>query len=109
MYEYIKQNGWYYLKQPGGRVDMVGATIAVAFDKTEGVLHKHGEPHGVNEWAIQARKKVAAAVPEWASDLVVLEGAFDVGELNKIISISGYIGRFYAALCEKGQTVNTTI
>jgi len=106
MCEYIKQNGWYYLARRGDRVSMIGTTVAVAFDRQEGVMMKHGSPEAVNKWAIEQRRKIAPIIPEWADNLVVIEGEFEVEDLNKIINISGYIGRFYNRLYEKGSTID---
>lgn len=92
----------------------IGPMIAIAFsyDESEdkgikGGMHKHGSPEHVNAWAQKTRKKFSDAGNsfglEMAEQITVMEGIFPLDELDKIISITGYIGTFY----ERNRDVTT--
>jgi hypothetical protein len=74
-------------------------SIAIAFDKESGTLHKHGSPEKVRVWYVEARNKfVTAGFPDVADDLVVIEGRFPIDEVNKCLDCTGYVGTFYKKL-----------
>ena len=80
-------------------------TVAVCFDRDGGVLHKHGKPEAVRQWYEQTRRKfIDAGHADMVEDLVVIEAAFPVEELNKMLHISGYVGVYCKRLMlEAGQ------
>ena len=85
-----------------------GNTIALAFDKAEGVVRKHGSPERVNPWAANELQNLGAAgLSKLADNLVVIEGRFPVDEVNKCIAITGYCNQFYLKLQEDIQKAGT--
>ncbi len=66
-------------------------TVALAFDRSTGVLHEHGNPARIQNWALGARRRMRAA-GSWdsAEDLVVVSGPLPVDEINKCLQIKGY-------------------
>lgn len=73
--------------------------IAIALDKSSGTLHKHGACENVSNWYAATRGRLLiAGLTEMANDLVMVSGRFDVEELNRCLSTSGYAGRFFARL-----------
>lgn len=75
--------------------------VAIAFDRDEGVLHKHGSPEFVNNWAEETRAKLRAAgsnLEDWATALTVVSGRIPVDELNSCLSSSGYVLQLWAKL-----------
>lgn len=73
--------------------------VAVCFDKESGVMHKHGKPEYVSNWYNKSRQKLmGAGFPGMAAELTVVSGPIPVEELNKMISTSGYCGRYFARL-----------
>lgn len=107
-HEYRLEHGSYYLydfsKKPSlitKKHDIILMTdkIALCLDAKEGVLHKHGKPEFVLKWYISTRNKlIQNNFDEMANDLIYLEGSFDVEEINKCISCSGYVLTFYKNL-----------
>jgi hypothetical protein len=96
MYEYIlNEDGEYVLCFGEDRL-VIGKTVALAFDREDGTLMKHGSVDLINQWAEGTRKKYfAAGLTEIAEVLTVIEGPFPLEELNKMISSTGYVGCFY--------------
>lgn len=73
--------------------------VSLAFDKEAGVLMKHGSKEMVSTWLVDAQAKFRnGGHPELAEQLIMVTGRFPVDELNKCISISGYVGRFWQKL-----------
>jgi hypothetical protein len=72
------------------------ASVSVLLDITSGVLLKHGLATVVNETfeAMTAGLR-RAGYTDFASDLVVLEGRFDLEELNRLVTTSSYVSQFY--------------
>jgi hypothetical protein len=107
-YEYELQHGSYYLynaeKAPNALtkqrdIVLMCDEVAIAFDKEAGVLHKHGIPENVTKWYNTTREKlISSGFPEMADDLILIQGAFPVEELNKCLSTTGYIGVFWKKL-----------
>jgi len=59
-------------------------------------MKKYRSKEMVEAWITQTRAKFAEfGVYDLAKELHVVSGKFDVEELNKIISISGYVGKWY--------------
>lgn len=73
--------------------------VAILFDKGFSVLIKHGDPTYVNEhYESIFRCSRETMFDTIMNDLIVIQGKFDIEELNKVISISDYIGKFWANL-----------
>jgi hypothetical protein len=107
MYEYQKdEDGNYFLVRDQEDRHFIGGKVAIAFDKHDGVVLKHGRPELVNAWAEKTCKRAFKIMPELPESIVVLEGSFEIEELNKIISIVGYILRFFHKMNETGGIVN---
>ncbi len=95
---YTLENSDYVLMLGDKRI-VVGPEVSICFDRASNVLLKHGAPELVQGYAATARKRlVAAGHQEMAADLICLTGAFSLEDLNKVVSICDYIGRFYARL-----------
>lgn len=88
MYTYSLENGSYYLKI-GHNISMMSDEVAIAFTKDGEfiTLHKHGNPTTVREWY----KKNEEPYRNLGFTLYYIEGKLPVDELNKMISISGYL------------------
>lgn len=97
----------YVLYRDGKPVTAPCDEIALAFDRKDGTLHKHGKPESVQAWAAQARAKllrgaaeeanpaVRAVAIEMANDITVLQGRFLLEDLNKCLTHSGFVGQLY--------------
>ena len=98
--EYRFNCGQYvYHNEKGEPCTKPADTIALAFDKEAGVLFRHGAPDKVNEWAEAAMKRMrASGLTDWADSLVVVTGRFPLEEVNKCLSITGYVSSFYKKL-----------
>jgi len=115
MYLYKYEKPYYVLCEDGVET-WRGKEVAVAFSyhPNEAVLYKHGDPELVEKWyrEILRRFRLVAnqfikfstfeeEVKFWQDELEsikLIRGKFPVDELNKCLSISGYIGRFYERL-----------
>jgi len=107
-YEY--DDGWYFLLDETRQCLWSGKEIAVGFsydpddDPIPGTLHKHGSPEAINKWAAEQRKLLSAAgLQDMAKRIIVVSGQIPVEDLNKIISISGYVGIWYKRMQEKKE------
>jgi hypothetical protein len=97
---YTIENGLYVANLKGKRI-VAGQEVAILFDKASKLVLKHGKPEYVQTDADIMRKRlVAEGFNALAEDLVVITGAFDLEELNKVMSCVNYIGRFYEQLQE---------
>lgn len=90
----------------------IGPTVAVAYSATrlaDGqidfervVMHKHGAPQDVREWAQTSAEAFAAFGQSQAAqigqEIEVLEGAIPLSDLNRIVESSGYLGTFLKRL-----------
>lgn len=100
-FEYELQHGSYYLYDNSKKINSLSKQrdiilmcdeIAIVFDKENFTLHKHGSPDKVLQWYNTAREKfIKGGFPEVAEDLVMIQGAFPVEEINRCLSTSGYI------------------
>lgn len=114
MIHYEYDDGWYFLLDETRQcLWSVNEGIAVGFsydpeDKPiPGTLHKHGSPKAVNQWAALQRKLLSAAgLQDMAKAIIVVSGEIPVEELNKIISISGYVGIWYKRMQEEQHGEN---
>lgn len=95
----------YVLHRDGQPIGPLLPTVAIAFDKETGTLHKHGAPASVSAWLRTAQQALRSiGQPDSAEALIMLEGRFPVDELNRCISTSGYILRLYQSLGFKDTT-----
>lgn len=61
-------------------------SVAVAFNRTTGVVHEHGAPARIQSWAAHMRRRLRAAGEfDKANELVVVSGPWPVDELNKCL------------------------
>ena len=98
---YTIENGLYVVSLGNTRI-VAGKEVAILFDKASNLVLKHGKPEYVQTDADVMRKRLASEGFEaLAEDLVVITGAFDLEELNKVMSCMNYIGRFYEQLQEE--------
>lgn len=106
---YTKEGDDYVFTLGDLRVN-AGPEVAICFDKAASVLLKHGHPDRVTAYANQARQAyLNAGFIHGAEDLVVITGAFDLEELNKVVSICDYIGRFYQKLLAQPQPMKEAV
>lgn len=93
---YVLENGLYVFYLNNQRV-FESASVAILFDKENGVLLKHGVPDIVRETIgiYEAKLSQTEDGHVLLDALEVVEGAFNVEELNKVINIMGYILQFY--------------
>lgn len=122
MYELDDNNKYVFVRDDGMTIHIIGTEVAIAFDKETAVLFKHGVPALVNDWATRARRTLSklddaigtavGLTNEMAKDIIVIEGPIPLDELNKIITITGYIGRYYKSMQEatpKSTTINVIV
>jgi hypothetical protein len=65
--------------------------VAIAFDRSTGMLHEHGNPLRIQSWASNTRRHLrAAGAWDRAEDIVVVAGSLPVDEINKCLAIKGY-------------------
>lgn len=95
-----KLNGGQYVLHDGA--DPIGPLleeVSLCFDKESGTLHKHGTPEFVAKWHADAQAKFRSArADSMADELVVITGRFALEDLNRCLSTSGYVARFYQKL-----------
>lgn len=100
--------GQYVLHRGDSPVSAPTDEVALALSAESGLLHKHGKPETVLQWAAQARRQLSvhrgdksaeenALAREMALDIVVLQGRFALEDLNRCITSSGYAGTLYKA------------
>lgn len=94
---YEFQDGHYLLISDHGTVLDRSDEIAIVYDNTPGlnVLCKYGTPKVVENYyrtAVEQYRKFG--YHSIADSLVLIQGKFPVEELNKLISITGYINIF---------------
>ena len=104
-YEHDPIRGDYVLKQ-GNRILFRATSLAVCYSEDTQSFGKSAEPnytllkHGNEDDVLDHARKIQTAYrdagfPLMASEVVViLSNRWDVETLNKIISTSGYLGRF---------------
>lgn len=81
------------------RLRLKTETVAIAFDRSTGMLHEHGSPNRIHSWASTARRRLrAAGAWDSAEDIVVVSGPLPVDEINKCLAIKGYCGSMFKRL-----------
>lgn len=98
-YEYRLKDGEYVLHDGDEQIMPGLQEVSIAFDSENGTLHKHGDPEIVGAWLSNTKKVlVAGGAQSMADELISITGRFPLEELNKCLSINGYIGRMYKKL-----------
>lgn len=104
-YEHDQVMGDYVFRK-GDRVLFRATSLAVCYSKDTQMFGIPGEPiytllkHGNSEYVLEHARKLQTAyrdagLPGMASEVIVILSDFwEVETLNKIISTSGYLGRF---------------
>lgn len=94
--EYCMNAGQYVLHDETTPIGAALDSVAIAFDRESGTLHKHGQPELVRAWHSRAQNQFrAAGFAAHAEALVVIEGRFLLEDLNRCLSTSGYVRRMY--------------
>jgi hypothetical protein len=99
---YIIKHGEYYYAKDGVNPGPKGSTeIAIAMDTHDAgsdmpyTMLKHGDPELVTKWFNAAVEKYkAAGLDDIADQMILVQGQFELEELNKFIGTSGYGKRF---------------
>lgn len=116
-YEYDGRN-YVLVNDRGTTRHIIGPTVAIVFDKDDGVLFKHGVPSLVNDWAERTRRTLRkygsdiGVSADMAIAITVIEGPIPIPELNKIISVTGYIGTYYRNMMSTsmpGENINVVV
>lgn len=102
MFRYERLHGDYALVDDHGKAHYFSPSIAIGYDPVNFVMHKHGPPGLVHEWATDTRLK-AKGIFEVA---VIESDRWDVEDLNRMLSITGYLGVFMERLAEEGKAVD---
>lgn len=98
-YEYKLNCGQYVLHDGEDPIGPCLDEVAIAFDKESGTLHKHGNPEWVAKWHQETQAKFRqAGFDDMADALIVITGRFDLEDLNRCLSTSGYVARLYQRL-----------
>lgn len=89
----------YVLHRDGQPIGPLLPTVAIAFDKEVGTLHKHGAPASVSAWLRATQHALrSGGQSDLAEALIMLEGKFPIAVLNECISTSGRVLRLYQSL-----------
>jgi hypothetical protein len=93
--EYRMEEGRYACYLQGQRV-LTCEEVGVLIDLETGSVLKHGDPSEVESRFNFTRRafQVGGFVKE-ANDLVFIQGRFDTEDLNSMVGICGFAGRFY--------------
>ena len=106
LFEYVIEDGLYALYRDGER-QFVTEEVSILFDKRHNVLHKHGLPSMVDEaFSIFRGAHVEQGALDMAEDLVVIQGKFDIEDLNNVLGTCDYIGKLYAKLQQRAGSVS---
>lgn len=98
---YVKEPGDRYAFYRNGKKLFVTKAVAILFDRQTGALLQHGPPasvlagHRKQSLTYQA-KGLSGAL----KDLTIIHGKFELDDLNKMVSIQGYIGCWYRRMLE---------
>ncbi|MBU9199787.1 hypothetical protein KTD31_00040 [Burkholderia multivorans] len=104
---YVMENGEYVIVGLGPRI-VVGPEVAILFDRQSNCILKHGKPEFVQAYADASRARlIEEGFSALAEDLVCLEGAFDLEELNKVFVTADYISRFHANMASSSAIAET--
>lgn len=98
-YNYRLNCGQYVLHQGDKPIGPVMDEVAIAFDRECGTLHKHGSVEMVRQWLQKSQDTFRqAGFPDMAENLIMIAGRFDLEDLNRCLSTTGYLAQFYPRL-----------
>jgi hypothetical protein len=108
-FNYKLNCGQYVLHKGDAPIGPVMDEVAIAFDRENGTLHKHGSLENVQAWVTKAQQRLRESAAgglggfaeQMANDLVIISGKFPVEELNCCLSTTGYVLRMVDKL-QKG-------
>lgn len=102
VYQQVDGRYHFYLQ---GDLRFTTDEVAILFDKNGYVLLKHGKPELVQAAYDRMRAAfIEGGFDEVANDLVLIQGRFDVDELNKAVGISGHMEKLYQAVQNNSLT-----
>lgn len=110
-YQYRLIDGAYVLHKGEEPIGRPLQGVAMAFDGDDGVLFKHGCPQVVQSWYDKTRSKLlqAASHSDAPTDLLaplkIVTGPIPLNELNKCITITGYIKSFAARFLSENPQI----
>jgi hypothetical protein len=108
-YQYKLNCGQYVLHNGDTPIGAVMDEVAIAFDRENGTLHKHGSFENVQAWVTKSQQRLRESAAgglgdlaeQMANDLAIISGKFPVEELNRCLSTTGYVLRMVDKL-QKG-------
>jgi len=110
--EYFEEYGQVYLRHGSEVIGMHDNLVSVCFSywrdedgKACAVLHKHGQSEWVQKWYNDTVATYRnAGYDDMAEELHHISSReWDLEELNKIISICDYVGRYYESLLDEAD------
>lgn len=104
---YVIENGLYAFYLKGQRM-FETTKVAILFDRENGVLLKHGKPETVQATLDTYKTRLTGVEGgfEILDALTMLEGAFEVDELNKVVNITGYVAHLFAQISPSNQHIH---
>jgi hypothetical protein len=96
----IRDGNYIWYNEVKGIIEerLIGPTVALAFDRQEGKLLKHGMPRSILIWLEAVRRFMMKSEIRLVGSLTLIEGTFPVNEINKCIQNFGYISVFYRSI-----------
>jgi hypothetical protein len=93
-YCYILEGGRYVFYQQGCAL-FATSEVALLLNKEHGHLLKHGLPYVVGQELAKAQAAFVAA-GMCSDDVVVIQGKFNIAELNRVLRDEAYVRELYA-------------
>ena len=85
-------------------VKLMTDVVAIGFDRSKGVLHKHGRPEDVEKWARNIQDALrSTGLDQLANDIVVMSGKFPIDELNKCLKNGSYCKTLYESVIKEAS------
>lgn len=85
-----------YVCTSGDRRVVMGTEVAFLFDISCGILLRHGAAEQIKQHLDDVRKVfIEEGFPKLAYDLIVVSGAFDLEEVDKLLNRTAYIDVWY--------------
>ena len=98
-FNYQLNCGQYVLHQGDKPIHRVLDEVSLVFDKECGALYKHGAPEAVQKWLTKTQAKFrAGGFDGMAETLVCITGRFELDDLNRCLSTTGYVRTLYERL-----------
>jgi len=98
---YSLEFGSYYLKDEHGNVLYMCDQVAFVYDQKLGCLLKHGSPEDMMKWWREGKKKAAGLFEDIR--VMALPRGFDVEEINRCLTTTGYVGLLARRLGGEGD------